>query len=1128
MKVSRIALLAFLFVAQSALHAEVETPIGIPTGAQSKDPVAAECHRLVEGFMLPVVCPSDGAAQRALASVSSDAKGIAGLQAYESAHFHARELVPLSEPAAGELGELRFNDWVLIDQDNNPASGCLFNGVGAELAILSTALSSAPGVLSFDSLACGVAIHTGDCAFSTQPDQTCFAGRGAAGSLEFSLSVTTDTLRDIVPGATHYALSQLRAGNGTALISTVCPPIPFITTAQGGPSTTSCASPLNVAGPDVFSSQAKALVSLQFFRSLPTFTQQGPPMITAFSSNPVTGVVDQSVDFSWSSADATSCRGTRGNGTNWASEGLATSGVRSIRMPTVAGPVEFGLICVRDGLSSSEAFLTVEVEAGSGPLMLELQGPATATTSTDFALTWSSNLSGSGACLPQGGQGTAWSSLGSLPVNGTRVLQGPATPGVRSFELNCSGNGQQISASTAVNFEAPVLPPPPQPPVGISLGADGRPPNGASRRASLTRDGVAISFESVSNNINAALPSGSLYVPSPDTSNIYVAVEGQSRAVAVSVDEAGRPLTMSSRNAQVSGDRAPNGLPQTVVFETDDGQVRTFAGFGGLGRIGSTNGQGTPGNGPSRNPDVDDSGSWLIFESDANNLVPDDNNGSTDIFAKNAMTGEVFKLSEGALGEPANGPSNDPVISADGSMAFFQTAASNVGPPAGFPRRRLCGRAVRNPGGRTQTACIEANADLLNPQVNSNGEFGVFESDASNLEFPPLADTNGVRDVFWFQYDKENGNFAQIRRISKTQSGIQGNGPSRNASIDGDGQRVVFQSDATNLVVPDNNGGTDSFQKFIATGVIQRVGNNERGEQADGDSREPAMSGDGSRIGLGTEAENVLPGDSNGVEDVVAVDNSQIGGADEPGLSRAPLPAPNPPNASCPAGFFVAAVEDGAGPGVSSGTFGMEVLLDQPGTRRLAGGLNFGALVDVSQRGFAAVNIANAGNENQRLNISLTGNPSSNPSGTLPVRVIIERRSGGTATQVFQTDVGLRGSQAFEASILVPPGFYVASVAPQGFAAEASGGEPEGRFLFSLTTSFIDRPGGGFQGGAVVGGYHAPNPFAGSSGFAAFCLATPHSVSVKVLSAPTYGVTGARDLRLRLRNGAQEVIYSVP
>lgn len=252
------------------------------------------------------------------------------------------------------------------------------------------------------------------------------------------------------------------------------------------------------------------------------------------------------------------------------------------------------------------------------------------------------------------------------------------------------------------------------------------------------------------------------------------------------------------------------------------------------------------------------------------------------------------------------------------------------------------------------------------------------------------------------------------------------------------------------------------------------------------------------------------------------------GQLDEPFLSRAALPEPNPPNASCPSGFYNARVDDGPGTGVQPGIFGLELLLDAPGTRKLAGGLNFGGLVDVSQRGFAAVNLANSAGENQLLNVSLTGSARPGLGSSLPVRLNISRRAGGTSTTVFEQVVNLTLSQAFQATIEVPPGFYVAGVAAEGFPASEARGAPEGRFFFSLTTSFVGRPGGGFQGGAVVGGYHGENPFGGSSGFAAFCLATPHSVSAKVFSAPTYGSSGARDLRLQLFDANQQLLYRVP
>jgi subtilisin family serine protease len=250
---------------------------------------------------------------------------------------------------------------------------------------------------------------------------------------------------------------------------------------------------------------------------------------------------------------------------------------------------------------------------------------------------------------------------------------------------------------------------------------------------------------------------------------------------------------------------------------------------------------------------------------------------------------------------------------------------------------------------------------------------------------------------------------------------------------------------------------------------------------------------------------------------------------DEPQLSRYALPAPIPAFPSCPAGFFVASVNDGPGSGLVPGAFGMELLLDAPGTRVLAGGLNFGGLVDAGQVGFAGFNFANAANENQRLDMSLRGSPASDAAATLPVRVVIRRStSASTSEVVFEEVRQLQMAQASVASITAAPGFYVATVSVEGATAEQVGGAAEGQFYFELTTSYVDRPGGGFQGGAVVGGYHAAHPFGGVSGFAGFCLATPHSTSVRVLSQPSYGATGARDLKLEIKDAQARPVAQIP
>lgn len=251
------------------------------------------------------------------------------------------------------------------------------------------------------------------------------------------------------------------------------------------------------------------------------------------------------------------------------------------------------------------------------------------------------------------------------------------------------------------------------------------------------------------------------------------------------------------------------------------------------------------------------------------------------------------------------------------------------------------------------------------------------------------------------------------------------------------------------------------------------------------------------------------------------------GTADEPNFTGLTLPTPNPANANCPAGFFVATVTDGPLAGIRNGSWGMELLLNDPGTRLLQGGLNFGGLIDLSQVGFAGFNFTNAAVEQQRLNLSLTGSTFANTD--LPVRVKILRNPAPNVTETVIEFVGqLSPSVPSLANLTVPPGFYVATVESNGLFGAAPGGPPDGQVFFGLTTTFLDRPGGGFQGGVVVGGYHALHPGGGVSGFGGFCISTAHSASARVVSAPTYGAGGAGDLRLRLLDAQNRVIISVP
>jgi VCBS repeat-containing protein len=77
-------------------------------------------------------------------------------------------------------------------------------------------------------------------------------------------------------------------------------------------------------------------------------------------------------------------------------------------------------------------------------------------------------------------------------------------------------------------------------------------------------------------------------------------------------------------------------------------------------------------------------GRFVIFQSNASNLVAGDNNGATDVFLYDLQTHQVQLVSAAADGSSANGSSYRPSISSDGHHIVFASDATNLlGAPAG-------------------------------------------------------------------------------------------------------------------------------------------------------------------------------------------------------------------------------------------------------------------------------------------------------------------------------------------------------------------------------------------------------------------------------------------------------------
>jgi Tol biopolymer transport system component len=264
-------------------------------------------------------------------------------------------------------------------------------------------------------------------------------------------------------------------------------------------------------------------------------------------------------------------------------------------------------------------------------------------------------------------------------------------------------------------------------------------------------------------------------------------------------------------------------------------------------------------------------GRFVAYDSRATDVTPNDTNGTWDVFRKDMLTGVTTRVSIGLAGHPANGPSTNPAISADGTIVAFVSAASNL--VYGHPARTLDVYVRNMRTGVTRLVSIGLGGHLANsvpqPQlaISADGRFVAWSSGASNLV---TGDTNNLIDVFvrdlWL---------GVTRRVSVSTTNAQGNadsGFSANPAISADGRYVAFVSPASNLAPNDSNRVADVFVRDVVNGTTKRISLTSDGRQGNGDSSQVSMSADGRVVAFASAASNLVAGDTNGVYDIFVRD----------------------------------------------------------------------------------------------------------------------------------------------------------------------------------------------------------------------------------------------------------------
>ncbi|MFN2235735.1 MAG: CHAP domain-containing protein, partial [Anaerolineales bacterium] len=145
------------------------------------------------------------------------------------------------------------------------------------------------------------------------------------------------------------------------------------------------------------------------------------------------------------------------------------------------------------------------------------------------------------------------------------------------------------------------------------------------------------------------------------------------------------------------------------------------------------------------------------------------------------------------------------------------------------------------------------------PSISADGRWVAFASNANNLV---EGDSNLTADIF--VYDRLTG---QIERASISTEGFEANAISTRPSISADGRFVAFESLADNLVLADTNFLSDIFVHDRLTGITERVSVDAKGFEGNGWSGQASISADGHFVAFISEADNLLPNDTNGVRD---------------------------------------------------------------------------------------------------------------------------------------------------------------------------------------------------------------------------------------------------------------------
>ncbi len=346
-------------------------------------------------------------------------------------------------------------------------------------------------------------------------------------------------------------------------------------------------------------------------------------------------------------------------------------------------------------------------------------------------------------------------------------------------------------------------------------------PWGGSENPAVSADGTAVAFVSSADNLvpgdtnfrNESQPGLDVFVRD--------LAAGTTERVSVAGDGTQANGDSGSERVDISGDgnvvvfasTATNLDPRDTSEDLD---IFARDRRSGVTELISVADDESPALGESRAPSISDDGRFVAFVSDAV-LVPGDTNGQPDVFVRDRVDGTTEPVSVSEQGQ-SNGPSGTAVISGDGGTVVFTSAADDLVPSDTnglsdlFAHDRATGRTTRV---NVDSSGDQVDDDLfgapLAPSVSADGQVVAFISAATDLV---AGDTNGLEDVF--VHDRRTGE-TEIANVGpdgrQAQPDFDFQGGVHDAEISGDATTVAFSQAFYDFLTGEN---TETSRVFVS------------------------------------------------------------------------------------------------------------------------------------------------------------------------------------------------------------------------------------------------------------------------------------------------------------------------